>query len=203
MAPTLEDLLNDLLALETKTQDIPARPGAPKITPLPTRGEQVAVCRTGTELPIELRQELHLPESSNEIYRHLKKFQSANRHRPFKLMSDSRVFYIEFEAQTSIIRVYIGQASTFAFRQNDTSATFVVEEVFQYENLESNGENVRVRKIKPEDFLSFLDRNQGKAINTVICFAIFAANTGSSTHILKPERAIQPGYSPVKKRQVS
>ncbi len=162
------------------------------------------------DLPTDLRLELQLPLTNFGVLRRLQEFYYAQRHSPYKQLKSDHVFYVEYEEVQGLIRIFLGKKESFRIRGNGTSATFLIEKVFEYQHSFAGSGNdsvesasVCVRTRKPEDFLYGPDRAHGKSIAALISFSIFAdSKAGLSSYTIKPEyqRAAQERFAPLRKK---
>ena len=216
MPSTLEELLKNVIAIHKNDDDSaasfnnysivtdPLRPWSSASTRAALQSPSLAStantvvsdkASSHTVLPIEIMQELKMPLAAEEAYRFLHQFYKENSHKPFLQLKCRNVFYLENDESQNMVRIFIGSADTLKTRGNDSAAAFVIENVFEYQQVYTLCENddehstaVRVRKRKPEDFLSSPDRAQGKSIVPLISFSLSADRAAAaSTFTIKPE----------------
>ena len=139
----LEDLLNDLMAMNDSPKSDPstsaspvfatptsintqsnnasfinAQPAAlnPQILP-PGINQAYTTLNTPFHgkkmLPSDLRAELRLPANSDGTYQALRSFHQANRHRPLVELKSGVVAYVEYDVESERIRLFIGNKREF------------------------------------------------------------------------------------------
>jgi hypothetical protein len=209
--PRLEDLINELVALDTKTSTSSIdgkttasmqKPPVPNtISHLP-KSAQVKEFTTQTKKPIppEIRKELGLPASSEAAYNELLSFYEANRHKPMLESQDGRIIYLEFDLEMQRIRLFTGRTSqrNCMFRNRlESAGYFVIEEVYEL-RVESHSREVlgfkRTEKKVLERFkngseLLSASEASDKSIRPVLFFTIFNERlSGISSSCVKAEK---------------
>lgn len=209
MPSTLEELLKDLIDIHNNAQSAygnfaimtdAVRPWssvatrtALKSASLASTATTVVSERSSATLPMEIMQELKMPLIAEEAYKFLHQFYKEKINKPFLQLKCRAVLYIENDESQNLIRLFVGSADTLKMRGNERSATFVVETIFEYQQVytlsgDEHSTAVRIRNRKAEDFLSPPDRAQGKAIVPSISFSILPElSSGASTFTIKPE----------------
>ena len=205
MARTLEDLLNDLIALDKANPRV-RKPENPSVAHVQVRHSPAAIgsdIPQGCELPADVMAELDLPSSLAGIFKSLQDFHGYNRHKPFTRTAADTAVYVENDLMLSLVRVYIGSHSTLQVRGNGTSMTFKIDAVYEYQQQLHDG-SIAVVFRSPEDFLSSPDRAQGKPVETLLFFSVFLdGKSGVSTFSIKPEYVRSAGYGSMRSRRMA
>ncbi|MBX9690587.1 MAG: hypothetical protein K2X27_27980 [Candidatus Obscuribacterales bacterium] len=152
----LEDLLNDIMSFEASSSLSSARPSASSTAARQNYPSHPAVGHNqapGKEadaiLPLEIRSELRLPASPEGTFQFLKCFYQNNRHKPFMRLMNGRVFYVDYNLEMDLVRVFVGSDRHFAsiaIGARESTAFFQVDELFEYKLENSNSDFLGIKR---------------------------------------------------------
>jgi hypothetical protein len=187
LAPKLEDLITDLVALDQSGSSGALLDRASS----PAAASDSSV-RKG--LPADISSELHLPSQPQALFQSLLVYYKNHRHNPLIFLTSGRIAYLEYDMEMERIRLFMGSKKQYRRMVkgvNETGGLLVIDEMYELQSESSGLRKTVVERCRQGRELLSIKEAADQSLMPVLHFTVFnQAHAGISSCKLRSGRAL-------------